>query len=172
MGLLAVIVIGHDRPGIIADATEALAATGGNLEDSSMTLLRGHFVMSLVVRTQAAKSDVEAALRPRFDAHELDVVVMELDDSSAAGGQGESFVLSVHGADQVGIVAAMTRVLADHGANITDLTTRLAGGLYLLVAEAQVPASVDGEALAAAVEAKATELGVEARWRAADTDLL
>mgnify|MGYP003340982704 CR=1 FL=1 len=110
--------------------------------------------------------------RPRFDAHELDVVVMELDDSSAAGGQGESFVLSVHGADQVGIVAAMTRVLADHGANITDLTTRLAGGLYLLVAEAQVPASVDGEALAAAVEAKATELGVEARWRAADTDLL
>jgi glycine cleavage system transcriptional repressor len=128
--------------------------------------------MSLVVRTQADKQDVEAALRPRLDAHELDVVVMELDESSPDAGRGEAFVLSVHGADQVGIVAAMTRVLADHGANITDLTTRLAGDLYLLIAEAQVPQAVDGAALEAAVAAKASELGVEARWRAAETDLL
>ena len=38
---LAVTVLGHDRPGIIAEVTGALAALGGNLEDSSMTLLRG-----------------------------------------------------------------------------------------------------------------------------------
>ena len=51
-------------------------------------------------------------------------------------------MLSVHGADRLGIVAAMTRVLADAGGNITDLTTRLAGTLYVLVAEVELPAGV------------------------------
>ena len=41
MSLLAVTVLGHDRPGIVADTTAALAGLGGNLEDSTMTLLRG-----------------------------------------------------------------------------------------------------------------------------------
>ena len=48
MSLLAVTVIGHDRPGIIADVTGRLADLGINLEDSTMTLLRGHFAMTLV----------------------------------------------------------------------------------------------------------------------------
>ena len=48
MTLLAITVIGHDRPGIIADVTAGLADLGINLEDSSMTLLRGHFAMTLV----------------------------------------------------------------------------------------------------------------------------
>ena len=50
MSLLAVTVIGPDRPGIIADVTEGLADTGVNLEDSTMTLLRGHFAMMIVCR--------------------------------------------------------------------------------------------------------------------------
>ena len=48
MSQLAVTVIGPDRPGIIADVTEALAGTGVNLEDSTMTLLRGHIAMMIV----------------------------------------------------------------------------------------------------------------------------
>ena len=48
VALLAVTVIGRDRPGIIADTTGLLADLGANLEDSSMTLLRGHFAMVLV----------------------------------------------------------------------------------------------------------------------------
>ncbi len=45
---LAITVVGHDRPGIIAQAAEILADCGMNLEDSSMTLLRGHFAMTLI----------------------------------------------------------------------------------------------------------------------------
>ena len=48
MTLHAITVLGHDRPGIIAEATGRLAGLGLNLEDSSMTLLRGHFAMTLV----------------------------------------------------------------------------------------------------------------------------
>ena len=62
MSQLAVTVIGPDRPGIIADVTEALVGTGVNLEDSTMTLLRGHFAMMIVC---AGSFDVvESALEP------------------------------------------------------------------------------------------------------------
>ena len=38
--LHAITVLGHDRPGIIAETTERLAGLGLNIEDTSMTLLR------------------------------------------------------------------------------------------------------------------------------------
>ncbi|HEY6665151.1 MAG TPA: ACT domain-containing protein, partial [Propionibacteriaceae bacterium] len=38
MTSLAITVVGHDRPGIIAQAAEVLSGCGMNLEDSSMTL--------------------------------------------------------------------------------------------------------------------------------------
>ena len=44
-GCLAVTVLGHDRPGIIAETTSVLADLGANLEDSTMTILRGHLAM-------------------------------------------------------------------------------------------------------------------------------
>ena len=62
--VLAVTVLGGDRPGIVADVTAALAGLGGNLEDSTMTLLRGHFAMVVLVRTPAPVGAVEAALAP------------------------------------------------------------------------------------------------------------
>ena len=48
--LYAVTVLGHDRPGIIAATTAGLAGLGLNIEDSTMTLLRGHFSMMLLCR--------------------------------------------------------------------------------------------------------------------------
>ena len=60
MTLHAITVIGHDRPGIIAETTAVLAGLGLNLEDSTMTLLRGHFAMMLVCPGDAAAAAVEA----------------------------------------------------------------------------------------------------------------
>jgi len=172
MSLLAVTVLGRDRPGIIAEATGALTELGGNLEDSSMTLLRGHFAMTLVVRTDAPADQVRAALDPGFSGDGLAVFVIELDASSPSGAQGSSYVLSVHGADRVGIVAAITAVLAEYGGNVTDLTTRLAGALYILVAEVELPTEADAAALANRLTAVARELGVDATLRPAETDVL
>ena len=53
MTLHAITVLGHDRPGIIAEATDKLAGLGLNLEDSTMTLLRGHFAMTLICEGDA-----------------------------------------------------------------------------------------------------------------------
>jgi len=59
-----VTVIGRDRPGTVADVSGALASLGLNLTDSTMTLLRGHFTMTLVCSGDAAATAVEAALAP------------------------------------------------------------------------------------------------------------
>lgn len=171
MSLLAVTVLGHDRPGIIADVTAVLAELGGNLEDSSMTLLRGHFAWTLVVRTGVPQAEVAAALEP-LGARGLVVSVLPLPEQEPAAPAGGSYLLSVHGGDRPGIVSAVTRVLADAGGNVTDLTTRLAGELYVLVAEVDLPAATDLVALGGHLSEVADALGVDVTLRPQDADLL
>jgi glycine cleavage system transcriptional repressor len=77
MTSLAITVVGHDRPGIIAQAAEVLSGCGMNLEDSSMTLLRGHFAMTLICAGDADTAAVEAALQPLVNGS-LDVTVREV----------------------------------------------------------------------------------------------
>lgn len=172
MTLLALTVIGHDRPGIIADVTEVLARLGGNLEDSSMTILRGHFAMTLLVSGAPAAAEVEVGLEPLTADGSLLVSVREVPPEPDAGPAGGGYVLTVHGADRPGIVSALTRVLAEAGGNVTDLTTRLSGELYLLVAEVDLPAGADAELLSARLSAVARAVGVEAALRPADPDVL
>lgn len=171
MGDYAITVIGTDRPGIIADVSAVLAGLGLNLTDSTMTLLRGHFTMTLICSGDVPSSDVEAALAP-LAAGGLVVTVREVAQTDTPEPAGQHHVLRLHGADRLGIVAAATRVLAEVGGNITDLTTRLAGGLYVLVAEVDLPATVDVPALADRLKAVATQLGVEATLSPVEADVL
>lgn len=168
---LAVTVLGHDRPGIIADVTGVLADLGGNLEDSSMTLLRGHFAWTLVVEV-----DVDAAVVVQRLAHlgeeGLVVSVLPVPVADESVGAGEPWLLSVHGADRPGIVSGLTAVVAGAGGNITDLTTRLGTGVYLLVAEVSLPAGSDAESLGWRIAEEAERLGVLATFAPAEPDVL
>ncbi|WP_109509025.1 glycine cleavage system protein R [Nocardioides speluncae] len=171
MTLHAITVLGHDRPGIIAETTGKLAGLGLNLEDSTMTLLRGHFAMMLICAGEAPGADIEAALAPLSEDGRLTVSVREVPAGTAAAGiSGTSWVLTVHGADRPGIVSRIVGELAAVGGNVTDLTTRLAGDLYLLVAEVDLPAGVDAAAVEAALAAAGTELGVGVTLRGAEAD--
>lgn len=171
MTSLAITVVGHDRPGIIARAAEALAACGMNLEDSSMTRLRGHFAMTLVCRGQAPAADVEAALAPLVDGS-LMVSVREVPDEPAEPATGETYLVTVHGADRMGIVARLAGLIAAAGGNITDLTTRLAGDLYVLLAEVDLAPGADAEAFRTDLARVSAELGVDATLRLVERDEL
>lgn len=160
MTLLAITVLGHDRPGIIAETTANLAGLGLNIEDSSMTLLRGHFAMTLVCAGDATIDDVERALDSLQLDGSLSVSVREVPEEQAVPVSGTSWVLTVHGGDRPGIVSSIATALAATGGNITDLTTRLAGDLYLLVAEVDLPESVDVDDVRTTLRAVATGLGV------------
>jgi glycine cleavage system transcriptional repressor len=167
---LAITVIGHDRPGIVADVSEALAGLGANLTDSTMTRLRGHFAMTLVC-TGPGAAEVEAALEPLAVGGQLLATVREVRAEAETATAGEPYLMSVHGADRLGIVAAVTRVLAEAGGNITDLTTRLTGPLYVLIAEVDLPPGTAGEVSARLAEA-AARLDVEVTLRPTEMDLL
>ena len=172
MTLLAITVLGQDRPGIIAETTGVLADLGLNLEDSTMTLLRGHFSMMLICSGDAPRADVELALAPTTADGTLTVSVREVEPERQAAPVASSYVLTVHGGDRPGIVSAMAAEVARVGGNITDLTTRLVGQLYLLVAEVDLPQGVDVEALRTALEGVAADLGVDVSLRLVESDEL
>jgi len=169
MPLLAITVLGHDRPGIIAETTGVLAELGLNIEDSTMTLLRGHFAMMLITDGGADAASVEESLGGLTADGSLSVSVREVPAESAVA-RGTSYLLSVHGGDRPGIVSNLVAEVAKVGGNITDLTTRLAGELYVLIAEVDLPASVDPAALEQALAAVASELGVDVTLRALESD--
>lgn len=175
---IAITVVGRDRPGIVADVSSVLAELGLNLTDSTMTLLRGHFAMTLVC---AAPADgptidadrIEAQLRPLREVDDLLTTVREVRPGPSPQGQdGIPYTLIVHGADQLGIVAAITALLSEVGGNITDLTTRLSGSLYLLSAEVDLPATVDIDELVSRLDQIADRLSVEVSLREAEADVL
>jgi glycine cleavage system transcriptional repressor len=171
VGELAVTVIGHDRPGIIADVAEILAGLGMNLTDSTMTRLRGHFAMTLICTGEPAPADVAASLDPLTADGMLDVSVRRVAPEPEAADTGLPYVLTVHGADRLGIVATVARAVAEFGGNVTDLTTRLAGDLYLLVAEVDLPAP-EAERLTERLAGVAGVLDVEVALRPAEADVL
>jgi glycine cleavage system transcriptional repressor len=83
---------------------------------------------------------------------------------------GLPYLVTVHGADRLGIVARLASVIAGAGGNITDLSTRLVGDLYVLIAEVDLPLEVSVEALRREISRVAAELGVDASLRPVERD--
>ena len=144
MSEFAVTAIGRDRPGIVAAISGALLTLRGNIEDSQMSILRGHFAVMLIVRLSDEVS--EDTLRERLEdvRSELDLeatAVNRLDDLRDETAR-PSHVITVYGADHPGIVHAVADALAERGVNITGLQTRLAGSddqpLYAMTMEVAI----------------------------------
>ena len=179
---VAVTAVGSDRPGIVAAVTGVFVEHRCNIEDSSMTILRGQFAMMLVVDAppDVGAADLEAALAG--PAAELDLVVTvrplpAVDEGGTGGGPGDDrWTVSVYGADRPGIVHGVASLLADQGVNIVDLSTRVIGSpeqpVYAMVLEVELPAGVDPNALGDRLAEVAAGLGVEASLHSSDADIL
>ena len=85
-----------------------------------MTLLHGHFAWTLLVEAEVGPEEVASRLR----AAGLDgVAVSQVPaDTAKASESPERLIVAVHGEDRIGIVAAISRVVADEGGNITELS--------------------------------------------------
>jgi glycine cleavage system transcriptional repressor len=166
MATLAVSAVGIDRPGIIAAVAERLAAHGANVTDSRMAILRGHFAMTLIV--EGAERDALARDLRALSVLET-VEVTEVAEAAANPRSEPTHVVSVHGADHPGIVAAITRALADAGANVTDLQTRLSRDLYVMVIDVAVP---EASGVEDRLQEVAREQDVRITLRPVDPDVL
>jgi glycine cleavage system transcriptional repressor len=175
----AVTAVGADRPGIVAGVTGAFVDLGCNLEDSSMTILRGQFAMMLVVDAPAGvgAGELEAALAAPAQALDLVVTVRPATDPAAGQSAGAgSWTVSVYGADHPGIVHGVASLLARLSANIVDLSTRVVGPadapVYTMVLEIALPPGGDPRRLEQQLEATAGELGVTCRLHPSEADIL
>lgn len=175
---VAVTALGVDRPGIVAAVTGVLVRHGGNLEDTAMTNLGGHFAMMLVVEVpdESGAEALERALVEEVGDLGLTVAVRPIVESPPGAPEGAPWAVSLYGADRPGIVHAVADKLAAHGANIVDLSTRVVGPgpehAYVLLLELSLPAGSDGDRLGIELTELATELGVEIHLRPDDADVL
>ena len=179
MPQFAVSAIGRDRPGIVAAVSEVLLEQGANVEDSQMTILRGHFTMTLIVSVgddadPAGLRDGLGAVRDRLGLEALsvsDVEHLEVD------GTDPSHIVSVYGIDHPGILHAVASALAEQRVNITDLTTRVFTGegdtpVYAMMIEVAIPRDLDPSDLERRLGAIAAEQNVELSFRRLEQDSL
>lgn len=172
---LALTAVGRDRPGIVAGLTEILVESGGNVDDSQMSILHGQFAVVLLVSVPEGcdLEDLAAALTDKGEELELDSVnVCPVSDLER--GPDPTHVLTVYGADRPGIVHDTAALLADHGVNITDLRTKRTGPtespLYMLVMELAVPESADS--LEDALGRLGADGGMEVSLSELETDVI
>jgi glycine cleavage system transcriptional repressor len=115
-------LIGEDRSGIVAAVTENLFKHGFALGEASMMRLGGNFSIMMMV---AGEGDLVEILKPVTEAMALDIHV-------CPGGRLHEHVVPniqvrVNGADRSGIIAQVTAALAEHGFNILELESDVAG---------------------------------------------
>ncbi|MEV5892738.1 glycine cleavage system protein R [Nonomuraea fuscirosea] len=170
MSLSAVTVLGVDRPGVIAAVTGSLADCGVNIRDSTMTLLGGHIAMMLLVSGELDSAE----LLKRIGTPDLVISAsaVEARRHFCDEGGGLGYVLTVHGPDRPGIVSAISAVLADDGGNITGMSTRLSGRLYVLIADVELPKDVDVAALMRRLAAAGASLDSDITFRPVEPELL
>ena len=176
----AVTAVGVDRPGIVAAVTAVFVEQGCNLEDTSMTILRGHFAMMMVVDAPEGVStgDLEAALVGPAAAFDLLLAVRPLrNDTAGEAPPPESiWTVAVYGADHPGIVHGVASLLAGLEVNIVDLHTRVVGEpdspVYSMLLEVSLPAGVRADHLGAELQRLGTELGVSVSLHPSEADIL
>jgi glycine cleavage system transcriptional repressor len=179
MRTFAVSGVGRDRPGIIAGVAERLVAHGVNVADSEMAILRGHFAMMLLV---TAPEDLDEAvladdLLAVGEELGMDTLTLREVGGPADAGEPPSWVVSVHGADHPGILASVTRALADAGVNVCDLHTRLVGEsdgrpLYVMFMEVAPPAGTGEDELRALLRTAAEAQRVDVALQPLEPDVL
>jgi glycine cleavage system transcriptional repressor len=177
---LALLAIGRDRPGIVAAVSEVLLEHQGNVEDSQMAILRGHFAMTLVVSAPAA-TDLAALrkglerVRERLGLEAL--AVSEIEHIDTGEDAAASHIVSVYGVDHPGILHAVASTLAGKRVGITDLTTRVLGErgeapLYTMILEVALPPGCDAAALEQALSGVCAEQQVDFSFRELERDAL
>ena len=170
-------ISGQDRAGIVRDVAEALLNIHANIEDSSMTALRGRFTMMLIVNLAETcpLSELKAVLADLEQRTGLVVQSQLLPEEDVKHiPQEPDCVITVTGADKPGIVHAVTNVLAELGVSIVDVSTQSReteqGCMYMMALEAVTAGHANQ--LAQILSDVSSKLGVEIQLHELEDNIL
>jgi len=120
--------IGKDRPGMVADVSEVIYENGGNIEDSSMNLLRNHFALLLLFSTEREEVNQKLSSSLKRLEWEKNLTVfyspITLEEAHPITREETNrFKITTSGVDHAGIVFRVCRLLSDQRINIVDMET-------------------------------------------------
>ena len=164
--------MGKDRPGIVADVSEVIYECGGNIEDSSMSLLRNHFALLLLFSTEREEVNqkLSSGLKRLEGEKNLTVFYSPITFEEAypkVKEQTDRFKITTSGVDHAGIVFKVCRLLADRKVNIIDMEThRVLSAesgtpLFEMDIDVEVPRSISEQGLREDLHRLANELVID-----------
>ncbi len=168
--------IGKDRTGIVADVSEMIYECGGNIEDSSMSLLRNHFALLLLFSTEREEVNqkLSSGLKRLEWEKSLTVFYSPITFEEAypkVKEQRDPFKITTSGVDHAGIVFKVCRLLAEHKINIIDMETRRVLSaesgtpLFEMDIDIEIPLSISEEGLREDLHRLANELMIDLVFR-------
>jgi glycine cleavage system regulatory protein len=173
MATLVLTVVGDDRPGLVDALSGAIAAHGGNWEQSRMAHLAQKFAGILLVQVPDARVQ---ALTDALEGLQADGLLhMRVETGGEpAPAPARSLNLALVGQDRPGIVHDIAHTLAERAISIEELETETrsaaqsGGTLFHARAVLRVPANVSLDDLESTLEALANELVVDVELEAGE----
>jgi glycine cleavage system transcriptional repressor len=164
--------MGKDRPGIVAEVSEVIYEGGGNMEDSSMSLLRNHFALLLLFSTEREEVNqkLSSALKRLEGEKKLTVFYSPITLEEAypkVKEQTDRFKITTSGVDHAGIVFKVCRLLANRKVNIIDVETHRVPSpesgtpLFEMDIDVEVPRSLSEDGLREDLHRLANELVID-----------
>jgi glycine cleavage system regulatory protein len=172
---LVLTLLGPDRPGIVEQVAEVIAAHGGNWLESRMSHLAGKFAG--ILRAELPSDRVAGALvaLAALETRGLKVIA-ETATGAAAAPAERRMEFELVGLDRPGIVREISQLLASNGVNVEDLVTNRSSApmsgemLFEARAHVRVPPTTDVARLRAELERLASDLVVEVKLTVLESD--
>ncbi|CAG0889451.1 unnamed protein product [Cyprideis torosa] len=126
-----------DRPGIIAEVTEALFSLDGDLGDINQSLLQGFLTMILAASfpDNIGPEQIRKKIQDNNSAKDYEVIVKPLPQQTSGEEQASqmNYVLTAQGKNKSGLVYGISSFCHKRNINILDLSTTLNDGLYTMM---------------------------------------
>jgi len=165
--LVVLTAIGADRPGLVSELSDTIAACGGNWLDARMASLAGQFAGILLVEVAADHADTLVERLRALQARGLRLTIEKSSGDVSTAVNGRLCKLELLGHDRVGIVRDISGVLAGLQVSIVEFETERQSGsfsgeaMFKARALIQVPNALEVDQLRRALEALANELMVD-----------
>lgn len=171
---------GVDRKGIVYNLAGILKDYDFNIEDSSMLMLRRTF--SVIMLLSHDGDFEEKKLREKIrgfsgkNSMTFDLRQISEKEMKEYRPAGETYMISISGADRPGIVKSMTGILFKNGANIVDLETKSSEKVkphaYYMFLEVDVPKTRDIKKIEAALKKQGNKIGVNVAINRVESSIL
>ena len=162
-------VVGKDHPGIIAGIADTLYKYECDIQELNQTVLSDEFAMILLLQPtrEICIQELNRSLRECCEALEVTCTLRAatITPEPFSASPKDKVIITVIGSDRIGIVARVTKVLADMNINILDLSTEPYvihdAPQYAMIVRVEVDDDVDMPALRNALDKCAQSLSVE-----------